>query len=371
LVDGERTVSTLLEPDAWVTLRADVRAKRRAITMTPCGVPGIAKTSPRGTQFFAHKSGHSDCGSAHPGESALHLAAKAEILLGCADAGWDVLPEVRADDGSWIADVLAVRGGWKVAFEVQVSQQTHDRYVERQARYRRDGVRCAWYVKHAASVLAPDAELPTFLLEEDEHKALFVHVAEHRLSLREAAQGRLNGTIKFRQYVSNGELGHLKVELAASDACWRCDTSYLLWRVTEQRVLGRCGRIASQDLAAGSQMWGDSKPEADPAVRKVVSDAAEAHPLPLAKLSMKYTKTTNSRYMAFSCPRCGGVYGDWFLSGFWMNAHYDSDITTLTLPGRARGLKDPHWCVDQGGGVCDVSVSWTDGSSLSSTTGPG
>lgn len=341
----------MLDADEWVALQGDVRAKRRALAMQPCGVPGILKTSRLGTQFFAHKPGHSDCGTQHPGETPLHLTAKAEILLGCADAGWDAAPEVRADDGPWIADVLATKGEHKLAFEVQVSQQTRDRYAERQVRYQRDGIRCAWYVKHQGSVLPPTAELPTFLLEQDEDKALFAAIGGYRLPLREAARVRLTCELRFRQHVSNGQYGEVEVQVAPSNGCYRCGRSFLLWRVTEERVTGKCGRVGSNGIRYDSPMWNDTKPEADDLVRAAVRDATTNHPLRLANLSMKYTKTTQTRYMVFSCPHCGGVYGDWFLSSFWMKV-YDSDIITLTVPGGPPGIEDPHWCLDQGNGTC-------------------
>jgi hypothetical protein len=72
LVDGVRTVSCLLSADEWDEVKADVKAKRRTVTL-PCGLPGHAKTSRLGTQYFAHNA---DCDGCSAQETAEHLLSR-------------------------------------------------------------------------------------------------------------------------------------------------------------------------------------------------------------------------------------------------------------------------------------------------------
>ena len=347
LVGGQRTVSTLLSKDEWVRLQGDVRARRQTVLMHPCGTPGMLRTSKLGTQFFAHKTGHASCDTEHPGESPLHLAAKAEILRGCADAGWDAEPEHRGD--GWVADVLATNGTWHVAFEVQASQQVASEYARRQERYKASGVRAAWFVKHHASVLAPNKDLPTFLLEETDD-GLQVRLGRARVPLREAAALLVSGKAPFRSHVSNGDLAQVEVWIAKSDPCWKCRKHYWLWRVQGETVTGRCGQTVAGPSGT-NQIWDSDKAEADPQIVQLVRDALGNEPVRMAKISMRYSKTAGTKYMAFSCPYCTALFGDFFLSSFW-NLSYDSPDKIVPLPGTVRGVAYPHYCIDTGNGTC-------------------
>lgn len=61
---------------------------------------------------------------------------------------------------SWVADVLAVKGERRIAFEVQVSPQQFMFYRIRQQRYRGAGVKCVWLSSALADV--SDQEVPVF-----------------------------------------------------------------------------------------------------------------------------------------------------------------------------------------------------------------
>ncbi|MFI7590232.1 ThiF family adenylyltransferase [Micromonospora sp. NPDC049359] len=75
-------------------------------------------------------------------------------------AGWDAEPEARED--GWVADVLASRGTSRLAFEVQWSAQTRDRFEHGQQRYAADGVHGVWFARYERSVPLPRRDLPVF-----------------------------------------------------------------------------------------------------------------------------------------------------------------------------------------------------------------
>ncbi|WP_146168402.1 hypothetical protein [Rathayibacter caricis] len=105
----------------------------------------VAKTSPLGTQYFAHHRNVEN--DNHKGESADHLRVKAAVMVAARGLGWTAAAEVPAPDRSWIADVLAERDGRRVAFEVQLAGQTAEEYEYRQKRYLAAGVECVWLVR--------------------------------------------------------------------------------------------------------------------------------------------------------------------------------------------------------------------------------
>lgn len=78
-------------------------------------------------------------------ETMVHLGAKVAIAWAGADAGWTV--DIEPTEADWRADVLAERGGQRVAFEAQWSRQTRAETEARQARYRAGGRGC-WFFRY-------------------------------------------------------------------------------------------------------------------------------------------------------------------------------------------------------------------------------
>lgn len=99
-------------------------------------------------KFFAHlrKAG---CKVDHGGESPQHLAMKG-ALKDCIDLvpGWHAIVEYPHRSREWIIDVLAESDDLtrKVAFEVQLSSQTPDKYFARSQRYFDSGIFPVWLV---------------------------------------------------------------------------------------------------------------------------------------------------------------------------------------------------------------------------------
>jgi len=114
----------MFSPGDWADLK-----EHRPRPVLGCGKTAVVKTSQLGTQFFAHKS--DPCDPVHKGETKEHLRVKAAVVEAAAALGWKARAEVRAPDGSWIADVLVEKAGRQVAFEVQISSQDAERYLER------------------------------------------------------------------------------------------------------------------------------------------------------------------------------------------------------------------------------------------------
>lgn len=79
-----------------------------------------------------------------------HYLAQIAILRALRDSGFPARLE-HADAGlrgdAWRADVFCEARGRKIAFEVQLSQQTLDEYERRARRYERAGVKCLWLIR--------------------------------------------------------------------------------------------------------------------------------------------------------------------------------------------------------------------------------
>ena len=342
LVDGARVVSSLLTGEQWAALKEDVRAKRRAITM-PCGWPGQAKTSKLGTAYFAHKPGGDGCTA---GETAQHLLAKAIIVNAITASGWEAEPEARGDD--WIADVMATRDAVRVAFEVQWSNQTLDEYRHRQQRYRDAGIASiAWFARRADHLPAADKDLPVFPLTISDEGEATVRINGTELPLFEAVERLLTRRLQYRDYYANGQPAEALVEGAAMD-CYRCKKDFGVWYVSDIRVRGRCGGEGSRGRGDGT--FPEKRPETEPDVRAAGERLAKSIGVTPARLGRRYTKASETHYMAFICPHCNATCGEMFVANEF---GYGSDYETkATLPPTA--VRQPHWCLAGDEGLCPV-----------------
>ena len=157
LANGAVVIAPLVSQAAWDGLAASVRRGETELVIGACGHPARMRRSKLGTQHFFHRRPEA-CGTAP--ESPAHLQAKAQIVLGCQAAGWDVETEARGAE--WRADVLASRGRHRVAFEVQLSRQSWEETVARTKRYEQSGIRACWLLRHYPMKTPVTKEIPAF-----------------------------------------------------------------------------------------------------------------------------------------------------------------------------------------------------------------
>ena len=157
LANGAVIIAPLLSKSGWDLLAASVRRGETALVIRTCEHPARMRRSKLGTQHFYHLR---QDGCATAPESADHLRAKAQIVIGCRAAGWDVETEVVGPD--WRADVLASHGARRIAFEVQLSRQSWQETIVRTERYAQAGIRTCWLLRHYPAGAPVTKEVPVF-----------------------------------------------------------------------------------------------------------------------------------------------------------------------------------------------------------------
>lgn len=145
MLDGVRVDASEQSAESWTELKQSEDLKR--MVMPLCEIRAIAKT--RGnTQFFAHHR-VVDCKVDHGGESPQHLAMKTALRdrINAVD-GWHALVEFPHPSREWIIDVLAESDdrSRRIAFEVQLTSQTPEKYRHRSQRYFKDKVFPVWVI---------------------------------------------------------------------------------------------------------------------------------------------------------------------------------------------------------------------------------
>lgn len=154
--------------------------REHLFTAKCCDVRVQIRTPANKVPHFYHLSTTPNC-SGGGRESQEHLALKARIGAAAIEAGWDAEAEAafRNPDGElvWKADVLAVRGNVRIAFEVQLSNPDWSAMHERQLRYQAAGVRGLWFVKTSKPFPQQTGKaLPVFRVSQTEDVQM-VHLA--------------------------------------------------------------------------------------------------------------------------------------------------------------------------------------------------
>ena len=197
-VDGAVHHAWAMSPAAWEELKASYRD--RGLTAPCCGAAVVPVRSPTGWQFFRHKP-NTGCAIR---ESLAHIVCKSIMARAAARLGLDVTTEARADDGTWVADVLVRHPDWTVALEAQLSRIPLAAIQDRQERYREAGIRGAWLVGYDIARLEAQRDLPLFRLEVKQAERLEPAVigsttngAPARTDLAKFTEKLLTGRVRF------------------------------------------------------------------------------------------------------------------------------------------------------------------------------
>jgi len=178
--DQVRIVSDIVDEE-WRELKIRYRGDKEAVVMPCCGEPGLLKGGP-GTQVekhFAHWP-NSNCDWE---ESTPHRLAKLIIVESCREAGFEATPEYSEND--WRADVLAIKGNLRVAFEVQWSRQDMEETVRRQKKLGKDGVHGVWLFNNPPKDHKKQGQFHIFPLRHDPAWLFWVKEKDHDIPLSE------------------------------------------------------------------------------------------------------------------------------------------------------------------------------------------
>jgi len=152
---GERLDAPFISSDDWKRLKASPDKKELVCRDPDCRSTMIPKTFSRtGTQFFAHKANSASENCAFgAGESVKHLQLKTVVAEAIGRSDWtpqiEHIIEQEGRHPKAIVDVLAIPPSCldrnPVAFEIQLSSQSEERYEERTNRYVAANFETCWF----------------------------------------------------------------------------------------------------------------------------------------------------------------------------------------------------------------------------------
>lgn len=356
LLDGRDLVAPSLSGSDWDDLRREVRSGAHALTLPCCGRPAFQRTSHRGLRHFYHAP---DARCDEQGETLDHLHAKLAIMRGCEAAGYEARPEWT--DGGWRADVLAVRGRVRIAFEVQWSRQTLAETAARQERYGAAGVRGCWFfripplgLQRTGNDRSVEArrDLPLFELQQDECHASRVYLNGRHRELDAFVTALLTGKVRFcsRVWIPRWQQVTLRFFGVGCRRCGRASHVYCLER-----------RSYASPCGVEVPLHSDWRDTASPALRNEVQRAAwvflrSDEGLRLRVGTIKPRPVWARERISFGCFHCDAAFDGGALrriedevekTGDWAAVHH----TTVAM-ARSFTRKRHHWCYPDDEAYC-------------------
>ncbi|MEE2001644.1 competence protein CoiA family protein [Alkalimonas sp. MEB108] len=217
-LQGETLFSHKMSPAEWDKLKKS--DSNKLLTLPCCNQRAVVKTSPLGTQFFAHYRKSEDCIS-QP-ESKEHLRLKAIVSAAAESAGWTVTTEYMGhskNGDKWIADVYCTKGKAKVALEIQLSPQTAKELKVRHKRYFDSGVRAAWFMKDSVYVNSGHCSIqafPRFQIKHFMDDRSTPQMADYPLSVADFVKTLLTGGLVWKEDKDSTLLYYMESN------CWKC-----------------------------------------------------------------------------------------------------------------------------------------------------
>ncbi len=313
LINEKDVIASFLSANEWAELRTAVRNHRIEVLLPCCQNTAHLRTSKLGTNHFVHNR-KNNC-SWGP-ETIEHLKAKMDIAIACRAAGYEVSTEALGPD--WRADVLAIKGSVKVAFEIQWSRLTLEETEKRQHQYRRDGIRCCWFFRSPPKEWNTAVKhLPLFTLQPNPNEgSLALRVRLQHKTIPFDSQPSyplyyfvtflLNRQIKFCSHYKTRRQQSLRITFMDLE-CLRCKKISRIYFVG-RHLISSCGKRMFENA---DDDWNSEAALFD-AVLKLTKSMENVN-VKLGRIKSQYSKATGKKYTSFGCYYCGTLFNHDFI----------------------------------------------------------
>ncbi len=282
-------------------------------------------------------------------DTSFHDNVKYQVAQICRDLGYQVREEYKGED--WRADVLVVANNKKFAFEIQTSNQSLKKTIERQEKYIRDDIVGCWLFEKEPKQNDELENLPLFKLNNN-NEHLTVSLKDRKeLPLNIFLKDFLQDKIRFSEVLSSNEIEIRFIEFD----CWKCGLKNHIYYVGN--FISPCNaKIFQGDI----EMWDSDKLIFDPQIKdKVLSYAENNKELNMATIKERYSRTVNDSYMSFGCSECDSIFGDWYVFEAMLDTWYGDGVIDKMFISKDEVNVDlqieiPHWCHP---GDCDFCNS--------------
>lgn len=274
----------------------------------------------------------------------LHDMVKHQIVASCKDLGLFSKTEYKGLD--WRADAFVLNDVYKYAFEVQITNQTLKKTLERQSKYIRDGVTGCWLFLRSPKKLQNERpDLPLFELIQEDSKFLVSLSGRKILPLNIFLKDFLQNKIKFCTTVKSTTTQNIEVAFYNMN-CWKCGAVNQLYFIDSDFKSACNAKIYYEET-----MWSYDKKEYIPEIKNYIIKYAllNKDTIPnLATIKERFSKTMDDSYMSFGCSHCDSIFGDWYIHEAVSEVQYGYGILHRIKCDLELNLEledeIPHWC---------------------------
>lgn len=281
-----------------------------------------------------------------------HDEIKQQIYSSCIDSGCLAKKEFRGED--WRADVLAVFENRKYAFEIQVSKQSLNRTLERQAKYIRDGIIGCWLFENEPKRNQEERiDLPLFKVDHI-NGIIYVSLKDREsLTLEQFINVFVKNKIRFCEKLVTTKRQNIEISFIKMN-CWKCGAENHIY-FASKGFYSACNAVINKD----EMLWDSDKKEYMPEILQLVQNYMKTDKgkyIKLGKIEERYSNTVGHSYVSFGCSQCNSIFGDFYVREAMIESMYgDGIIDRISCEiemNIALNMKLPHWCHPNNGIYC-------------------
>lgn len=283
----------------------------------------------------------------------IHEVIKKRIVSASSKLGFTAKGEYKGTD--WRADVVVITNSGKIAFEVQITNQSLNRTLERQKKYIRDGVLGCWLFEKAPKKMLeerPDLPLFPIIMEKDE---IYISLnGRKNLLLDVFIEEFIQKRIRFCSTAVTSPKQNIHLVFYTMK-CWKCGAENHLYFVDYDFHSSCHSKIHYDEM-----LWDSDKKEYLPEILSFVRNYCNTDKgakIRLASIKERYSKTVDSTYMSFGCNSCDSIFGDWYIHEAVLEARYGGGVVDEVSCELEMNLglrkKIPHWCYPGDDDFCE------------------
>jgi hypothetical protein len=350
LLNGLEIVSVDYSDDQWSELKDMVAQDHTQLILPCCNQVGVLQKT-KGLKYFGHPKPGNPCRSKP--ESTEYLKSKMEIIMACQENGWKATPEFS--ESNWRADVLAVKDGMRLAFEVQWPKPSLEEVTLKQHQYKDSNVRGCWLIQipktnKYSRLLTADKEAPIFKIRNHETGDIVVDFSNQAIPLKDFVAKLLNRSIKHCEHYRLQPEQDVEIVFFET-SCWKCKQAQHLYTIVQGLK-----SICDKEIHLMGSMWSGDDIDMSPVILAAVQGIMESEKdLHVGQVKIRCSNTLNNSYLSHGCYYCDVIFGDFYLRTEKMDGLSDPKrrIFKQRLNMGIPKQEGPHWCHSIGGEFCE------------------